>query len=342
MVVAVSEQVTEQGSDGVFMHQEIVSRWLLLTDDLKKLEAKSERLKELAGEPGGLPTFDLSWASVHHLYQLPAAGSPSGMPNRVTSSLAELSDKVDELARALPAAQDRVGHLETAKFELENKNVALPLSQDVLSVQVSELAATALNIVQALWNQTHLTTNIPVPTMEPSQALTWKRELELKLDTIDADVNFLKTQSDSSGSILSFSTLIPSFQPVCGRCGSLVKERLRGGDGQPYHEDRSVGIYLPEDDIRTFGPFSDFFVVMCTCKDLERKATKGETLKEMELIEKAGLNHPGESTMVYPFLFFRKGSLRKSQGYCTTCRKNSCRLGHGIFGPNLDSLPSRT
>jgi hypothetical protein len=42
----------------------------------------------------------------------------------------------------------------------------------------------------------------------------WKRELELKLDTMDADVNFLKTQADSNGSISSFSILIPSFQSV--------------------------------------------------------------------------------------------------------------------------------
>jgi hypothetical protein len=136
----IQEAVTEQGSNGVFMHHEIVSRWLLLTGDLKKLEAKSELLKELVGEPGGLPTFDL-WASVRHLYQLPAVGPSSGTPNTVTSSLAELSDKVDELARALPAAQHRVGRLETAKFELENKNVALSLSQDVLSVRVSELSS---------------------------------------------------------------------------------------------------------------------------------------------------------------------------------------------------------
>jgi hypothetical protein len=137
------------------MHQEIVSRWLLLADDLKKLEAKSELLKELVGEPGGLPTSDL-WASVRHLlYQSSAMGSPSGTTGLASPSLAELSDRIDDLARALPAAQIRVGCLETVKVELENKNKALSLSQDILSVKVSELSlqlATALNIVQALQN----------------------------------------------------------------------------------------------------------------------------------------------------------------------------------------------
>jgi hypothetical protein len=59
-----------------------------------------------------------------------------------------------------------------------------------------------------------------------------------------------------------------------------------------------VGEYLFEDDIPTFGPISDFFVVLCTAKDLDFRASKGETLKEMAMIKKAGLNHPGESTVV--------------------------------------------
>jgi hypothetical protein len=135
---------------------------------------------------------------------------------------------------------------------------------------------------------------------DPAHTSSWKRELELQLETIEADVSFLKTQADSSGSIRSFSTLIPSFQSVEDVEAWIKKGFSKGGgDDQPYHEDRSSGEYLPEDDIPTFGPFADFFVVMCTCEDLESRATKGETLKEMEAIEKAGLNHPGESTVVY-------------------------------------------
>jgi hypothetical protein len=240
---------------------------------------------------------------VRHLYQSPAVDSPSGMTGLVSPSLAELSGRTAELARALPALQLRVGCLETSKAEIEHKNEALSLSQDILSVRVSELSsqlATALNIVQALRNQAPPATNVSFQTVDPTQTPNWRRELELKLDTMDADLNFLKTQADSNGSISSFSTLIPSFQSVEDVEAWLKKGFAKGGgDDQPYHEDRSVGEYLPEDDIPTFGPFSDFFVVMCTCEDLESRATKGETLKEMELIEKAGLNHPGESTVVY-------------------------------------------
>jgi hypothetical protein len=49
----------------------------------------------------------------------------------------------------------------------------------------------------------------------------------------------------------------------------------------------------------SFGPFSDLFVVLAIAEDLECQSTKGETLKEMEAFNKAGLNHPGEATVAY-------------------------------------------
>jgi hypothetical protein len=75
---------------------------------------------------------------------------------------------------------------------------------------------------------------------------------------------------------------------------------LVDGDGKPYHEDRAAGELFPEDkDIPTFGAFSDIYVVLAICEELEGTVTKGEILKERDLIEKAGLNHPGEPTIIY-------------------------------------------
>jgi hypothetical protein len=71
------------------------------------------------------------------------------------------------------------------------------------------------------------------------------------------------------------------------------------GDGNPYHENCAVGKYLPQDDIPTFGPFSDIYVILAVCEELKGTVSKGETLKEREMIDKAGLNHPGESTVIY-------------------------------------------
>jgi hypothetical protein len=38
---------------------------------------------------------------------------------------------------------------------------------------------------------------------------------------------------------------------------------------------------------------------LAICEELEGTVTKGEILKERDLIEKAGLNHPGEPTIIY-------------------------------------------
>jgi hypothetical protein len=90
------------------------------------------------------------------------------------------------------------------------------------------------------------------------------------------------------------------------------------GGGEPYHQDRTIGEFLPQDDVPTFGPFSDLYVILAVCEELEGTVTKGETLKEREQIGKAGLNHPGESTVVYALKhtipnFLAKGSANARQ-----------------------------
>ena len=82
----------------------------------------------------------------------------------------------------------------------------------------------------------------------------------------------------------------------------------------PVQEDRGTGEFIPEDDVPTFGPFSDVFVVLAVAEDLESQDTKGETLKEMEMLEKAGLQHPGESTVVYALKQTIPGIFAKGTG----------------------------
>jgi hypothetical protein len=143
----------------------------------------------------------------------------------------------------------------------------------------------------------------------------WKSELILKMENMAADLNFLKPQADSSQSIHSFSTLIHNFQSIKDVEAWPMKGFLKGeGDSQPYHQDREVKEYLFEDNVPTFGLFADFFVVLCMAEDLKYRVTKGETLKEMSMIEKVGLNHPGESMVVYALKhpiprFLGKGSV---------------------------------
>jgi hypothetical protein len=120
------DALAQHGSNQVFMHLEIVSRWLLLTDDLKKIESKSALLGELIGEPGGgVPTMHL-WSSVQHLFQFspwdPLVGSSvAGLP-----SLEILTILVSNLVRALPIVQAKqVAQMAIHKAELEAKHDAL-------------------------------------------------------------------------------------------------------------------------------------------------------------------------------------------------------------------------
>jgi hypothetical protein len=70
-------------------------------------------------------------------------------------------------------------------------------------------------------------------------------------------------------------------------------------DRNPYHGNCAVGEFLPQDDIPTFGPFTDIYVILAICEELEGTVMKGKKLKERDVIGKAGLNHLGESTVIY-------------------------------------------
>jgi hypothetical protein len=117
-------------------------------------------------------------------------------------------------------------------------------------------------------------------------------------EILEANLALVKGQTKSLGTIKAFSGIIPNKQCVKDVEAWLITAfRLVNQDGKPYHEDRAVGEYLPKDNIPTFGAFSDIYVVLAICKEPEGTVTKGEILKERDLIEKAGLNHPGEPTI---------------------------------------------
>jgi hypothetical protein len=121
-----------------------------------------------------------------------------------------------------------------------------------------------------------------------------------KLEGLESELLGLKARSSEMGVIKSFSDIIPNIRLVDDVEAWLTSAfRTTNGDGNPYHTDRAVGEFLPEDDIPTFGPFTDPYVILAICEELEGTVTKSETLKERDLLEKAKLNHPGESTVIY-------------------------------------------
>ena len=49
----------------------------------------------------------------------------------------------------------------------------------------------------------------------------------------------------------------------------------------------------------TFGPFCDIYVLLATAEDIDSVMSKGDTLKEMDYIQKAGIAHPAEAVVIY-------------------------------------------
>lgn len=139
--------------------------------------------------------------------------------------------------------------------------------------------------------------------------------IRFKIETLEAEFSVFKTESSESGTIQSFPDILPSMQ-LAKDLEAWLMLAFQDPDvnGNPYNEDQVAGEYLPEDDILTFGPFTDIYVVLAALEELEGVVTRGKTLKEREQLKKSSSNHPGESTVIYALKhtipnFLSKGSV---------------------------------
>ena len=78
----------------------------------------------------------------------------------------------------------------------------------------------------------------------------------------------------------------------------VVLQEQGGGGDDPYSsiwgEMKDSGADRP-----TFGPFCDIYVLLGAFEDLDSVLSKGDTLKEMDCIQKAGIKHPAEAVVIY-------------------------------------------
>jgi hypothetical protein len=264
------------------MHREISSRWLLISDDLKLLQGQQVILRS----------------------QVAAQAATSGDGDFTSSNLKEIQEKVSNVLRGLAQADQRLKDLEAAKALLENQDETLEHRVDALQAkekQLSEQLVATLLLVRDLKSS-----GSPPPlSAEKHFDLTGDGQesnaaFKARLESVESVLFSLKAETSVLGKIKSFLGIIPNIQSVKDVEAWLTTAfRDPDGGGAPYHEDREKGEYLPEDDIPTFCAFSNVYVVLATCKELEGVVTKTETLKERDLLDKSGLNHPGESTVIY-------------------------------------------
>ena len=130
-----------------------------------------------------------------------------------------------------------------------------------------------------------------------------------RLSSLEAQVKLLLTKHKVAGTITVFTDLISGIRMVEDVEAWLLRYFYDVGEDPPEDKDDPGGVgwglsattrrKRADTTYMSFGPFSDLFVILAIAEDLECQSTKGETLKEMEAFDKAGLNHPGEATVAY-------------------------------------------
>jgi hypothetical protein len=122
------------------------------------------------------------------------------------------------------------------------------------------------------------------------------------IDNLRAEVGLLKKQSASRGSFSCFQDLLPGVHSL-EDVHSWVVANFGGASGGGGGDDPDSSIWGEMKDSGTSGPtfgaFCDIYVILAAAEDLDSVLSKGDTLKEMDYIQKAGINHPAEAVVIY-------------------------------------------
>jgi hypothetical protein len=122
------------------------------------------------------------------------------------------------------------------------------------------------------------------------------------ISSLRAEVGLLKKQGASRGSMSCFQDLLSGIQSL-EDVQSWVVANFEGASGAGGGADLDSRIWGEMEgsgaDGPTFGAFCDIYVLLATAKDLDSVLFKGDTLKEMDHIQKAGINHPAEAVVIY-------------------------------------------
>jgi hypothetical protein len=279
----------ENANNVILMHRELNACWLLIVDDLRKLSGNQSVLQS----------------------QIEAQATAAKNAESETVGYQELHDKITRLLESLPDPELRFRALELSNTELEQKNAILETNNANLDSKMDMLMAqlmTSIGMVKSLQDSSSIPSapsnlagnNLINLSGDVNSTKTSLSTFKAQLEGVESQLSSLRAESSNKGTVKSFSGIIPNIRSVWDVKAWLTTAfRDSDGGGDPYHEDCAVGEYLAEDDIPTFGPYSDLYVILAVAEELEGTVTKGETLKERERIGKAGLNHPGESTVIY-------------------------------------------
>jgi hypothetical protein len=251
-----------------------------------------------------------------------------------------------------------------APMTAELKRVSVLADEAALSSeQASKAVVEMKSQVVRLENQLNLTLQAMVDLKQAPPVSKPRVEFERtamgtlegdRLSSLEEQVKLLSAKHKVSGTITVFTDLISGIRTVEDVEAWLLRYFYDVGEDPPEDKDDPGGVgwglstatqrRKADTTYMSFGPFSDLFVVLAIAEDLECQSTKGETLKEMEAFDKAGLNHPGEATVAYalrqsaPPLFSKStgvAAVNKTYLKALKCAEDWDRMAGGHVFPGL-------
>jgi hypothetical protein len=278
------------------------------------------------GAVGGVMADDLHALDVRVQSLQTTVGTPRPIPNVVAGNVWEALAAVGSGASGSSGSaaaidvQTRLGSLAAETRNCKQELTSVRADRDRMQVTVeglkNQLAATleiALGLQARLDSgmleggrvrmQPHVI-NLAGQDDPATAHLVAKVDFDSEISNLRAEVGLLKKHTASRGSISCFPDLLPGVNSL-EDVYAWVTANFGGSGGGGGASDPDSSLWLeindPGTEAPTFGPFCDIYVFLAAAEDLDSIMSKGDTLKEMDYIQKAGIKHPSEAGVIYSF-----------------------------------------
>jgi hypothetical protein len=281
----------EKASNALLLtHEESIAKWNTTGRDFHALEVRMSLISNTLGEYRPLSGITVSnvWDGLAQLSTLAANASHDAALRK--SELKELQDDLETLVLL---------------NEARAKEIAA-LSEDLRLTQ--ECASSALDIVSTMHeagsagsiapNGRHENSNFNADAHLGHELV--QAQFGHDIQALKSDLASLKSNKTKSGSGSLSGSLLKGISTRDDVYAWVIQNFGGGKDPDPSNS-MSDTTTDQGTNPAIYGGFVDLFVLFATFEEYQSKATKGETLKEMDNLQKAGFKHPSEAVINYSF-----------------------------------------
>jgi hypothetical protein len=303
------------------LHRDFSAMGGVMADDIHALDCRVQSLVTLVGKPQPIPGVMAGniWEALSCMGQTPFSA-------RMDSSAQDVQERLGSIAASLAVMNQDAATQRTEKAALTSVvqgleqqlastlGIALDLRVRLDGLVRSSTAPTMAprNVfdISEDFRQTPILEEL-IPPLQGGPRVGFRNseidavsrsEFTDTIVNLRAEVGLLKKQGASRGSISCFQDLLPGVQSL-EDVHSWVVANFGGASGGGGGDDPDSSIWGEMKDSGsdgpTFGPFCDIYVLLAAAEDLDSVLSKGDTLKEMDYIQKAGINHPAEAVVIY-------------------------------------------